>query len=79
MYHLILTITLWRRQGRYDGRHRDKRLSPSWSWNGLTQGRNPALDFLTQLLHHFLDVASQKTGSDFRLSLGEESSALPQK
>ena len=23
-YHLILTITLWRRQGRYDERYRDK-------------------------------------------------------
>lgn len=74
MYHLILTITLWRRQGRYDRRHRDKD-SPSWSWNGLTQGRNPPLDFLTQLLHHFLDAASQKIGSDFSLSLGEESAA----
>lgn len=38
----------------------DKRLSPSWSWNGLTQDRNPLLDLLTQLLHHFLDAASQK-------------------
>lgn len=37
----------------------DKGLSPSWSWNGLTQDRNP-LDLLTQLLHHFLDAASQK-------------------